>query len=58
MKTNPVYTLIAFDELSATIKYPQLANSILNAIGNGKLLAGDALPSINEFPIIFFKNEP
>lgn len=48
MKTSPFYRLINFDEFSATPKYLQLANSIINAIENRKLQINDVLPSINE----------
>jgi DNA-binding transcriptional regulator YhcF (GntR family) len=36
------------DELSATPKYQQLVNAVLNAIKQGVLKKGDAMPSINE----------
>ncbi|MDB5249750.1 MAG: GntR family transcriptional regulator [Segetibacter sp.] len=48
MKTSPFYRLINFDEFSATPKYLQLANSIINAIENRKIQIDDVLPSINE----------
>jgi DNA-binding transcriptional regulator YhcF (GntR family) len=48
IRTSPFYKLIFFDEFSATPKYQQLANSILNAIEKRKLQVDDVLPSINE----------
>jgi DNA-binding transcriptional regulator YhcF (GntR family) len=48
MKTSPFTKLINFDEFSATPKYQQLANSIVNAIEKRKLQVDDILPSINE----------
>lgn len=48
VKASPLYKLIYFDEFSATPKYQQLANSILNAIEKRKLQVDDMLPSINE----------
>jgi DNA-binding transcriptional regulator YhcF (GntR family) len=40
--------LISINEFSATPKYQQLVNSILESIQVGKLKKGDILPSINE----------
>ncbi|MCW3107531.1 MAG: regulatory protein GntR [Segetibacter sp.] len=48
MKTSPFSKLIHFDAFSATPKYQQLANSIINAIEKRKLQVDDLLPSINE----------
>ncbi|HKO65233.1 MAG TPA: winged helix-turn-helix domain-containing protein, partial [Candidatus Nitrosocosmicus sp.] len=39
---------LRIDEFSATPKYQQLVNSVLNAIKHGILVKGDPLPSINE----------
>lgn len=41
-------SLININEFSATPKYQQLVNSILESIQAGKLKIGDTLPSINE----------
>ncbi|MFT4740452.1 MAG: DNA-binding transcriptional regulator YhcF (GntR family) [Algoriphagus sp.] len=41
-------TLISINEFSATPKYQQLVNSILESIRMGRLKKGDVLPSINE----------
>lgn len=49
MKPAGLYTYIHIDEYSATPKYLQLSNSILNAISAGKILKDDMLPSITEF---------
>ena len=43
-----IYTLIRIDELSATPKYLQLANSIISAIDKGFLEKGELMPSIND----------
>ncbi len=40
--------IISINEFSATPKYQQLVNSILESIRNGRLKKGDTLPSINE----------
>lgn len=48
MKKNPVFQHLLIDFLSATPKYLQLANSIIKAIGERKLVKDDLLPSINE----------
>ena len=53
MNISPFHKLIYFDEFSVTAKYQQLANSIVKAIENRKLQAGDVLPSINELSIEF-----
>lgn len=43
-----ILDLIHIDDYSSTPKYKQLANSIISAIEDGKLVKGDPLPSINE----------
>src|SRR4051812_5031816 len=48
MKPIPIYDLLKIDEYSATPKYLQLSNSILQAIETGKLSKDDLIPSINE----------
>ncbi|HEY0271902.1 MAG TPA: GntR family transcriptional regulator [Chitinophaga sp.] len=48
MKTPKLFEMIQVDEFSATPKYLQLTNAILNAISAGKLQKDDPLPSINE----------
>lgn len=40
--------IISINEFSATPKYQQLVNSILESIRTGRLKKGDTLPSINE----------
>ncbi len=45
--------LIILDDHSATPKYQQLANAVINAIKAGKLLKNDVLPSINELSFEF-----
>jgi len=54
MTTKPaVFQLINLDDHSATPKYQQLANSIINAIKSGKLEKDALLPSINELSFEF-----
>lgn len=53
MISSPFLKLIYFDEFSATPKYQQLANSIIQAIENSKLQVDDVLPSINELSFQF-----
>ncbi|MDI5949869.1 GntR family transcriptional regulator [Flavobacterium yafengii] len=48
MKNNPKIDCLRIDELSATPKYQQLVNAVVNAINQGILKKGDAMPSINE----------
>jgi len=48
MKKNSVSQHLFIDYYSATPKYLQLANSIIKAIGEGKILKDEMLPSINE----------
>jgi DNA-binding transcriptional regulator YhcF (GntR family) len=52
-KSFPFNKLIHFDDFSATPKYQQLANAIINAIDNRKLQIDDVLPSINELSSAF-----
>ena len=53
MKPSSLVSLIHIDEFSATPKYLQLTNSILNAISTGKIKRDDILPSINELSFEF-----
>lgn len=53
MKPLAFYDFIYIDEYSATPKYLQLTNSILNAIASGKIAAEYLLPSINELSCYF-----
>lgn len=48
MKNAKIFSLIQIDEYSATPKYLQLTNSILNGIEAGKIVKDELLPSINE----------
>ncbi len=48
MKKNAVFQYLFIDYYSATPKYLQLANSIIKAIGDGKIKKDEILPSINE----------
>jgi DNA-binding transcriptional regulator YhcF (GntR family) len=48
MKTSDFFKFIHIDEYSATPKYLQLSDSIIEAIEDGKLNRNDVLPSINE----------
>lgn len=48
MKITNIYSILHVDELSATPKYLQLANSILKGIGAGQLEKEVTLPSIND----------
>ena len=48
MKKPVIYQYLHFDYYSATPKYLQLANCIINAISEGKIKKDDPLPSINE----------
>jgi len=43
-----IYSLINIEEHSATPKYLQISNCILNAIGEGQILQHDILPSLND----------
>jgi DNA-binding transcriptional regulator YhcF (GntR family) len=53
MKKPLIYSYLSFDYYSATPKYLQLANSVINAISEGKLKKDDPLPSINELSFEF-----
>lgn len=53
MKINNIYKIITVDELSATPKYMQLANSIIKGIDEGNLEKDEMLPSINELSYEF-----
>ncbi len=48
MAGENIYNLIRLDDQSATPKYHQLANSILQAVERGQLEHNDTLPSIND----------
>lgn len=52
-KQNDICSHIRIDEYSATPKYVQLANSIIKAIGEGRIKMNDPLPSINELSFEF-----
>jgi DNA-binding transcriptional regulator YhcF (GntR family) len=53
MKKPPIYQFLHFDYYSATPKYLQLANSVIKAIAEGKIVKDDPLPSINELSFEF-----
>lgn len=53
MKASDFQSLISIDYQSATPKYRQLANGIINAIRHGSLHKDDVLPSINELSFMF-----
>jgi DNA-binding transcriptional regulator YhcF (GntR family) len=53
MKQPPIFECIFIDYYSSTPKYLQLANSIINCIGDGKISKNDILPSINELSYNF-----
>ncbi len=48
-----VFQYLSIDYYSATPKYLQLANSIIKAIGDGKIKKDELLPSINELSFEF-----
>lgn len=52
MKPAEFFNLIHIDEYSATPKYLQLSDSIIEAIEDGKLKKDDILPSINELSFV------
>ncbi|MET3112314.1 DNA-binding transcriptional regulator YhcF (GntR family) [Pedobacter sp. CG_S7] len=52
MKPAEFFNLIHIDEYSATPKYLQLSDSIIEAIEDGKLKKDDILPSINELSYV------
>ena len=53
MKKDSIFQHLVIDFYSATPKYLQLANSIIKAIGEGKIQKDDLLPSINELSFEF-----
>lgn len=53
MERNEIFKLIHLDDHSATPKYQQLANSIINAIESGQLRRDSVMPSINELSFEF-----
>ncbi|MGX5821018.1 GntR family transcriptional regulator [Chitinophaga lutea] len=53
MKPHPLFKYLYIDDFSATPKYYQLANSIVQSIVDGKLQQDDILPSINEVSYAF-----
>lgn len=53
MKAQNIYQLLTIDDFSATPKYLQLANSIIEGIRQGQLELNDSLPSINELSFEF-----
>ena len=53
MKKKSVFQHLFIDYYSATPKYLQLANSIIKAIGDGKIRKDELLPSINELSFEF-----
>ena len=53
MKKKSVFQHLFIDYYSATPKYLQLANSIIKAIGDGKIKKEELLPSINELSFEF-----
>lgn len=53
MERNEIFKMIRLDDHSATPKYQQLANSIINAIQTGKIGKDSVMPSINELSFEF-----
>src|SRR3954470_12424316 len=53
MKKLSLFKYLFIDYESATPKYLQLANSIVKAIGEGKIKKDETLPSINELSFEF-----
>lgn len=53
MKKPTIFQHLFIDYYSATPKYLQLANSIVKAIGEGKIKKDETLPSINELSFEF-----
>lgn len=47
MSRSPIYEHIILDDHSATPKYQQLANSIINGIQKGNIKKDEVLPSLN-----------
>ncbi|MCX2454358.1 GntR family transcriptional regulator [Pedobacter sp. PLR] len=52
MKTVDCFKFIQIDEYSATPKYIQLSDSIIEAVEEGLLVKNDILPSINELSFV------
>jgi len=52
-KKNSIFQHLFIDYILATPKYLQLANSIIKAIGEGKIQKDELLPSINELRLGF-----
>jgi len=53
MNKSAIYEHIALDDHSATPKYQQLANCIINAVENGKIKKDEILPSLSDLSIEF-----
>ncbi len=53
MARGSIFQFITLDDHSATPKYQQLANSIIDAVQAGKIRKDDVLPSINELSFEF-----
>src|SRR5262245_17708048 len=53
MSNSPIYKHIILDDHSATPKYQQLANSIIDAIQQGKIKRDEVLPSLSEISFEF-----
>jgi len=53
MERSDIFQLIHLDDHSATPKYQQLANSIINAIERGQIGKNTIMPSINELSFEF-----
>lgn len=53
MKRLPAYDHIILDDQSATPKYQQLANSIINAVQSGRIKLNEPLPSLSELSFEF-----
>lgn len=53
MEKDDIFQLIYLDDHSATPKYQQLANSIINAIEKGRIARDAIMPSINELSFEF-----
>ncbi|MEY4904432.1 MAG: hypothetical protein RLZZ292_2247 [Bacteroidota bacterium] len=48
-----IINILKIDELSATPKYQQLVNLVLDAVRKGVLKQGDSMPSINELSAMY-----
>ncbi len=53
MNRSPIFKHIILDDQSATPKYQQLANSIVDGIKSGNIRLNDVLPSLNELSFEF-----